>query len=234
MIRTLYLAGPDVFRPDARERGLQLKAACARFGFEGLFPLDQDVPAGLGDPAAQAAWIYRANIGLIERADAVLANLDFFRGPEPDSGTCFEVGYAVARGKPVFGYIPEHGSFAERIRRRHPQAIGPDGVLDVHGWSIEEFGLPLNLMLSVPAPLVVGDRRTQLGDPDAGGVLVRPRHDRLLRGPQQPVRPGGVREALPEVDRPGPDGQRRHRAEDRRGHPVQPSRQHALDPSWCG
>lgn len=162
MIRTLYLAGPDVFRPDASERGKLLKAACAEFGFEGLFPLDQDVPAGIADPAAQAAWIYRANIGLIERADAVLANLDFFRGPEPDSGTCFEVGYAVAKGKPVYGYIPERGSFAERIRLRHPEAIGADGVLDVRGWFFEEFGLPLNLMLSVPAPLVVGDARTAL------------------------------------------------------------------------
>lgn len=162
MIHTLYLAGPDVFRPDARERGQMLKDACAAFGFEGLFPLDQDVPAQIIDPAAQAAWIYRANIGLIERADAVLANLDFFRGPEPDSGTCFEVGYAVAKGKPVYGYIPEHGSFAERIRLRHPEAVGADGVLDVRGWLFEEFGLPLNLMLSVPAPLVVGDARTAL------------------------------------------------------------------------
>src|SRR3546814_43940 len=109
-----------------------------------------------------AAGIDRANIALIERADAVLANLDFFRGPEPDSGTCFEVGYAVAKGKSVFGYIPDCGSFAERIRERHPHAIGPGGVLDVHGWSIEEFGLPLNLMLSVPAPLVVGDARAAL------------------------------------------------------------------------
>lgn len=162
MIRSLYLAGPDVFRPDARERGQALKAACAAFGFEGLFPLDQDVPDEVTDPAAQAAWIYRANVALIERADAVLANLDFFRGPEPDSGTCFEVGYAVAKGKPVFGYIPEHGSFAERIRLRHPEAIGPDGVLDVRGWFFEEFGLPLNLMLSVPAPLVVGDAQVAL------------------------------------------------------------------------
>lgn len=162
MIRSLYLAGPDVFRPDARARGKQLKADCAEFGFEGLFPLDQDVPMDIVEAAEQAAWIYRANIGLIERADAVLANLDFFRGPEPDSGTCFEVGYAVAKGKPVYGYIPEQGSFAERIRLRHPQAIGADGVLDMHGWSFEEFGLPLNLMLSVPAPLVVGDARMAL------------------------------------------------------------------------
>ena len=162
MIRSLYLAGPDVFRPDARERGRDLKVLCAQFGIEGLFPLDQEVPAQLVDPGEQAAWIYRANLALIERADAVLANLDFFRGPEPDSGTCFEVGYAVAKGKPVFGYIPDGGSLAERIRERHPQAIGPGGVLDVHGWSIEEFGLPLNLMLSVPAPLVVGDARAAL------------------------------------------------------------------------
>ncbi len=162
MLRTLYLAGPDVFRPDAAQRGEQLKAHCAEFGFEGLFPLDQCVPDGISSPSEQAAWIYRANIGLIEQADAVLANLDFFRGPEPDSGTCFEVGYAVAKGKPVYGYLPEHGSFAERIRMRHPEAIGPDGVLDTRGWSFEEFGLPLNLMLSVPAPLVVGDARTAL------------------------------------------------------------------------
>ncbi|KLJ01431.1 nucleoside 2-deoxyribosyltransferase [Luteimonas sp. FCS-9] len=162
MIRSLYLAGPDVFRPDARARGAELKALCARFGIEGLYPLDQDVPAAIVDPGEQARWIYRANIGLIERADAVLANLDFFRGPEPDSGTCFEVGYAVARGKPVHGYIPEDGTFAQRIRQRHPQAIGADGVLDLHGWNIEEFGLPLNLMLSVPAPLVVGDAATAL------------------------------------------------------------------------
>src|SRR5690606_21686306 len=82
MIRSLYLAGPDVFRPDATRRGQELKALCARHGFEGLFPLDQDVPADITDPAGQAAWIYRNNIALIERADAVLANLDFFRSEE--------------------------------------------------------------------------------------------------------------------------------------------------------
>src|SRR3546814_5359898 len=130
MIRSLYLAGPDVFRPDARERVLELMALCAQFGIEELFPLDQEVPAHLVVPGEQAAGIYRANIALIERADAVLANLDFFRGPEPDSGTCFEVGYAVAKGKSVFGYIPDCGSFAERIRERHPHANGPGGGLD--------------------------------------------------------------------------------------------------------
>lgn len=151
----IYLAGPDVFRPDAVAHGQALKALCAGQGCEGLFPLDNALPAELTEPREQAVWIYRANVALIEQADAVLANLDFFRGAEPDSGTCFEVGYAVARGKPVVGYVPEQGSLAARIRARHPEWLGA-GLLDRDGWTLEEFGLPLNLMLAVSTPIVVG------------------------------------------------------------------------------
>ena len=163
MIQSLYLAGPDIFRPDAAARGEQLKALCARHGFEGLFPLDAQVAGhATGDPLETARWIYRADIGLLDAADAVLANLDFFRGAEPDSGTCFEVGYAIARGKPVYGYVPEGGSLAERFRRRCPEYLGEDAGNDMQGWQLEEFGLPLNLMLAVPCVMVVGDAETAL------------------------------------------------------------------------
>lgn len=156
----LYLAGPDVFRPDAAEHGRRAVALCAEHGFSAIFPLSASLPEGLA-PQALARHIYHANVGHIEACDAVVANLDFFRGPEPDSGTCFEVGYAVARGKPVVGYLPEDGSFAERIRRRHPHAVG-EGLKDAAGWELEEFGLPLNLMLAVPCRIVVGDLRAAL------------------------------------------------------------------------
>lgn len=158
--RSLYLAGPDVFRPDAAEHGRKLVALCAEFGFRGVFPLEASLP-DLSTPGEVAAHIYRANIARIDACDGVIANLDFFRGPEPDSGTCFEVGYAVARGKPVVGYVPERGSFAERIRHRYPQAVGA-GRVDAAGWQLEEFGLPLNLMLGVPCRVVVGDARAAL------------------------------------------------------------------------
>jgi nucleoside 2-deoxyribosyltransferase len=158
--RSLYLAGPDVFRPDAADHGRRLIALCAEYGFIGVFPLEPAL-AELPTPRDVARHIYEANIAHIERCDAVLANLDFFRGPEPDSGTCFEVGYAVARGKPVVGYVAEQGSFAQRIRARHPQAVG-EGLVDAAGWQLEEFGLPLNLMLGVPCRIVVGDARAAL------------------------------------------------------------------------
>ena len=144
-----------MFRPDAAEHGRRLVAQCASHGFSAVFPLATELPAGLGSPQAVARHIYEANIAHIERCDAVLANLDFFRGPEPDSGTCFEVGYAVARGKRVLGYVPDQGSFAARIRQRFPQAVGT-GPVDLQGWQLEEFGLPLNLMLAVPCQVVAG------------------------------------------------------------------------------
>lgn len=160
-IHRLYLAGPDVFRPDAVEHGRRLVALCAEFGFSAVFPLDPALADAQLPPPELAALIYRHNIAHVDACDAVLANLDFFRGPEPDSGTCFEVGYAVARGKPVIGYVPEAGSFAERIRERHPHAVGA-GLVDAAGWQLEEFGLPLNLMLGVPCRIVVGDLRAAL------------------------------------------------------------------------
>ncbi len=39
----IYLAGPDVFLPDAIEIGHRKAAICARHGLTGLYPLDNAV-----------------------------------------------------------------------------------------------------------------------------------------------------------------------------------------------
>ncbi|CAG9164988.1 hypothetical protein LMG23992_00134 [Cupriavidus laharis] len=152
-MKTLYLAGFDVFREDAVEWGGQLKALCAEYGFEGLYPLDKAAPAGLSGPDT-ARWIYDANIALIRRADMVMANLGDFRGPgEPDSGTAFEVGFAVALQKPVWGYFADVGTLRERVE------AGADDqgcARDANGFLVEDFGLPKNLMLACPVRLVSG------------------------------------------------------------------------------
>lgn len=142
---TVYLAGFDVFRPDAIAQGERLKACCAAQGWLGLYPLDNALPEGLQGLAA-ARWICEANLALIRRADAVLANLNNFRGAEPDSGTAFEVGFAVALGKPVVGYLDDGRTLREQL----------GGVRDAEGFSVEDFGLPRNLMLACTTRLVVG------------------------------------------------------------------------------
>ncbi|MGY8526162.1 nucleoside 2-deoxyribosyltransferase [Paracidovorax citrulli] len=150
---TVYLAGPDVFRPDAAAYGQALKALCGAHGFTGLFPLDQQLPAGLAGPAA-ARWICEANLALLRRADLVMANLEDFRGPgEADSGTAFEVGFAVALGKPVWAYAPEPGTIVDRATVRRDEAGVP---LDARGLHVEDFGLGKNLMLACTVRLVHG------------------------------------------------------------------------------
>ena len=89
---------------------------------------------------------------MIRSADAVLANLNAFRGIEPDSGTCFEVGFATALGKTVIGYLADG--------RLHKDKVGHDDgeiPLAADGLRVENFGLPLNLMLASSCRLIVGD-----------------------------------------------------------------------------
>ncbi|MFT3717214.1 nucleoside 2-deoxyribosyltransferase [Pseudorhodoferax sp.] len=152
----IYLAGPDVFRPDAAEVFARLKACCARLGLEGLAPADGGPHAGPApDGDALAQRIYAANIALIRSADGLAANLMDFRGLEPDSGTVFEVGYAVALGKPVVAYGVRPGSYAERVAAALPCAHDGAGVLreTASGLMVEGLGQRLNLMLSRSAGL---------------------------------------------------------------------------------
>lgn len=136
----IYLAGFDVFRQDAIEHGQYLKNLCAAQGLEGLYPFDNQVPEHL-PPAATAQLICQYNLHMIHDCDAVLANLNAFRGLEPDSGTCFEVGMAVALGKPVWAYFDT----AATLRQQVPHDASGH---DAQGFVVEDFNLPRNLMLA--------------------------------------------------------------------------------------
>lgn len=148
----LYFAGPDVFRPDALAWAAAMRALCRENGHEALIPLDNE--------ATTAAAICAGNLAMIRSADAVLANLNPFRGNEPDSGTVFEVGFAVALGVPVIAYLDDARPLAERLAGQaglQPLRRTDAGLRDATGWLVEDFGLPLNLMLGVSVRAVVGD-----------------------------------------------------------------------------
>jgi nucleoside 2-deoxyribosyltransferase len=174
---SIYLAGPDVFRPDAASRYERMQRQCAALGLVGLRPSDGTQGAG----ADQAQRIYEGNVALIRRCDALVANLAPFRGQvEPDSGTVFEVGVAIALGKPVAAYLPQHGlSYAERVARHFPTRTDGSGTLwdDTDGSWVEGFGEPLNLMLSRSTRLfgsfeaAVGHLARVLGRPHASAVI---------------------------------------------------------------
>jgi nucleoside 2-deoxyribosyltransferase len=144
----VYLAGPDVFRRDAKQHFTVLKDECNRMGLDPLAPSDGLVPLWVPE-AEMPQRIYDVNMGLLQQAAGVIANLAPFRGIEPDSGTVFEVGVAIARGLPVVAYGIPPGSYADRVMAGIRTSRGDDGALrDADGLIVEDLGLPMNLMLA--------------------------------------------------------------------------------------
>lgn len=148
----VYLAGPDVFRRDAATHYAHLQALCAARGLMGLRPCEGEEDDAQACGTRLAQQLYEGNLALIRSCDAVLANLSPFRGPvEPDSGTVFEVGVAVALGKPVAAWMPQAGrAYAERVMQAFPTRTDARGVFwcEADDTWVEGFGEPLNLMLS--------------------------------------------------------------------------------------
>lgn len=144
----IYLAGPEVFLPDALAVGREKVRLAAEAGFEGVFPLDASLHLTGLDPLEQARRISLANEGLIASCDALIANLTPFRGASMDAGTAFEVGFMRALGRPVLGYSNIKADFASRsrgVRARGPFPGDADGA-DV---AVEDFGLSENLMIEI-------------------------------------------------------------------------------------
>ena len=138
-----YLAGPDVFLPDAVAHGAAKVAICAKYGIIGHAPATEEIAALLTLPP-DAAWraIYRADIAMMEACDMVIADLTPFRGASADSGTLVELGWFLGRGRPVFGY--SNGAEPFGARSAAQVAAVPDAM---PGLAIEGFALPDNLMI---------------------------------------------------------------------------------------
>ena len=140
----IYLAGPDVFLPDAVEIGRQKVATCDRFDLTGLYPLDNAIDLAVPDASRQ---IFAGNEAMMDQADAIIANLTPFRGAGADPGTVYELGYMAGRGKFCLAYSNDPAIYADRVGR-FMNVTSEDGrLVDAQGLTVEDFGLVDNLMM---------------------------------------------------------------------------------------
>src|SRR5512142_2648945 len=105
----IYLAAP-LFTTAERSFNVDLAAALRAAGHAVFLPQDQD-------PKNDAAAIFRTDFEALEAADAVVAVMD---GSDPDSGTCWECGYAYRRKPIVLVRTDIRSSANERIRSFNP------------------------------------------------------------------------------------------------------------------
>jgi nucleoside 2-deoxyribosyltransferase len=85
----IYMAGP-LFSTAEIAFNRELASLLRKLGHDVFLPQELEQRKDL--PAA----IFESDVGGIDWAESVVACLD---GPDPDSGTCWELGYAYAKGK---------------------------------------------------------------------------------------------------------------------------------------
>lgn len=130
-----YLAGPEVFLRNARDVGEKKKSICARYGIEGVFPLDI-LPSKEALERDEPLAIYQVCVDLMGSCDIIIANMTPFRGVSMDVGTAIEMGYMRGARKKVFGYTNSTNDYRTRVRRSKRSG----------GMQVENFGLSDNLM----------------------------------------------------------------------------------------
>ena len=86
----LYFAGP-LFTTPERTWNAEVTSALRAAGHEVFLPQEQE-------PGLDGPGIFANDVGGIDWADGLVAIMD---GPDPDSGTAWEVGYAFGTNKPV-------------------------------------------------------------------------------------------------------------------------------------
>jgi len=150
-MKKIYIAGPDVFEKDSIEIGRKLVELCGKYGYEGLYPLDNVVDFSQ-EKRKIAQDIYEANVAMIDSADIVIANLSSFRGKEADTGTVWECGYAYAKGKSVYGYMNRDGDYIEQFDSKRQE----NGIFwDENDKFIEDFNHSINLMVACSSMKII-------------------------------------------------------------------------------
>lgn len=145
----VYLAGPEVFLPNAREI-LDRKIELTReYGFVPVSPGDLGIPPGI-EGKDKGLAISAVNEKLMMSADMIIANLTPYRGISADVGTVYELGFMRARGGPVYAFTNVTDGYYDRVKGYYDNNLsvdaqgrhrGPDGLL------LEDYDLIDNLML---------------------------------------------------------------------------------------
>ena len=138
MTAIAYLAGPDVFLPNAVAHAATRVEICRRLGLRGLPPLNEDAETAATELEVWQA-IYEKDVAMMEKSDIIIANLTPFAGASADAGTLIEVGWFLGKGKPIFGYSNTPENFESRMRKQLGAKHADLGI--------EGFHLPDNLMI---------------------------------------------------------------------------------------
>jgi nucleoside 2-deoxyribosyltransferase len=125
----LYFAGPSVFLKNGQSEitGNFIKNLALLYGATGFYPGDFSST----DPGK----IYDNCVSNLFDSNAIIADIGSWRGAEMDVGTAVEIGIAIGKNIPIYGYAED---WDIPLVDKLPPSVDYD---------TENFGFPQNLMV---------------------------------------------------------------------------------------
>lgn len=152
----IYIAGPECFYTDGTAILAAMRKRAEALGF--LVTLPNDHPLDMTNPDKQkrADSIFADLQKIMLDTTVIVSDLEAYRGAEPDSGTIYEIGMAIAKGAKSYGYTRDKRILAAK----NQGGVFKDGVLyDERGNQMPYGGLPF-------APSIIGSTKIVEGDFD--------------------------------------------------------------------
>jgi nucleoside 2-deoxyribosyltransferase len=164
-MKSVYLAGPTVFLPDAERVFGIMKDILKDHGLKGVAPVDnQSHLMGVRPGRDLNEAIYHADVGIMNSVDGAIFDISpFRRGTEMDAGTAFEIGYCRCRGIPMTGWTTQTLFYPDQVshyvNERFGRGLMDDGenapgaksgsARDPDGVLVHSSGLYQNLMVQM-------------------------------------------------------------------------------------
>ncbi len=150
---TIYIAGPACFYYDGYALWHAQRKKAEYYGFKVVMPTTNALDLTHSDPRENADAIFRNCAAAMNESTAIIADLESFRGTEPDGGTLFEMGMAYARGARLYAYTRDKRPMLHKTRA----ALLKGGrVTDEAGRPIPYFELPFCPCLTASAEIIEG------------------------------------------------------------------------------
>lgn len=151
---TIYIAGPECFfeRGDVLLDSFKQKAIYK--GHEVSLPNNTPLKLDHKDLRKNADEIFSNLRQIIYDTTMIISDLDLFRGSEPDGGTIYEIGMAVALGLKSYAYTKDLRSLTRKDQRLK---LTDGNIYDENGFKHHYYFLPFSPLIMASTRVVEGD-----------------------------------------------------------------------------
>lgn len=222
--QALYIAGPACFYPRGYDLWEALRRQAVYYGFQVALPNDNKLKLDHEDLQKNADAIFANCAESMNRSTAILADLELFRGAEPDGGSIYEIGMAYARGLRCYAYTRDK----RPLTHKYQQAYLKDGqAFDQDGRPLPYGDLPFSPSVVASCKIVEGSfvdcLKTLATDLDEEAKAAWNKTAAKEEAPEAPKTSGCPRVYLADVRRYDADGAQQY------AHLKEVCRQHGLE-----